>query len=487
MTTARLQHGAPLVLPIAAAWGLLGLSIAIVHEPSDWRATVGVLALSQAVTGGLMWYRFGITRLAVMPDFLTMFLFTQFVGKSVTGLGVVIDANRDPAGLVGDLLSLEQSVPWEYQFQAEVIFLLATLAFSVTWRLLEGRTPLAIWEEPAPKAMWWGYAIGLVAHASLLGTPLAQSAGMTHELFRMFSIGAVAVLLGGQTEYALGRRMSAVPLFALVPWYALALRSGMKGEFALVSLPILLPMFRNPSPRRLVFLGGYLAVVVLFLFPFSYAWRSANWSGPQGQQNASIQVVASRVSASWQSVGLAETGATSTAQWLSRGSSAQAGGLVMQLADSDGLLGPVMLTGLATILVPRIIWPEKPLYTPGAWFTWYLGKASSPETATSATAMMLPTELYWMFGLRGVLVGMPVIAAIYFLVWRRLAWLASRGIVPLLALFALLARSAQMEGVYAIYAISSPIMLLVYVLVFDQLQRRMFPGIGGSVLSRRFS
>lgn len=45
----------------------------------------------------------------------------------------------------------------------------------------------------------------------------------------------------------------------------------------------------------------------------------------------------------------------------------------MQLAERDGFIGAVLIEGLSSIFVPRFLWPEKPSYMPGAWFTWYLG------------------------------------------------------------------------------------------------------------------
>src|SRR5262249_28754540 len=156
----------------------------------------------------------------------------------------------------------------------------------------------------------------------------------------------------------------------------------------------------------------------------------------KGEENASITTVASHVFSMWEQDGLLQTAAESSAQWLARGSSAEEGGLVMQLAEREGLLGPVLIEGLATIFIPRFLWPDKPLYQPGAWFTWYLGEAASPETATTSTAMLLPTELYWMFGIFGVLGGMMLLSVIYFFIWRDLMRRAARGLVASGALFA---------------------------------------------------
>jgi hypothetical protein len=447
------------------------------HRPSEWQATVGVLMLFQAFCGVLTWHRFRLTRDAVLPDFLTVMLFILFITKTVSTLGLVARANAEAFGEVGQLLLKRESVPLEYQFQAELVFLLAAVVFTGVWRALEGRSLRALWRQPPSNIVWAVYALTGVGYLGFVFAGFGASSGMTEELLHTFAIGALAVLLGGRGPYAMGNRKSWLAMAALVPYLVLALRSGMKGEVALVMLPILLPIFRRMTVAGFAFLGSFMLFVLLFLFPFSEAWRQANWAGFQGYENAGIRVVASRVFDQWADNGLVETAAQSLASWATRGSSAEAGGLVMQLAERNGFIGPVLLEGLATIFVPRVLWPDKPRYTPGAWFTWYLGQASSPETATTSTATMLPTELYWMFGVLGVVVGMAFLSVLYFVVWERLLRRSRTGLVPMFALFALLARSAGMEEIHTIYAISGPVILLVYVIIFDWLQKRLMPGL----------
>ena len=459
------------------AWGLIGVSLALLHRPSEWQATLGVLMLLQAFCGVLTWHRFRLTRDAVLPDFLTVMLFILFITKTVSTLGLIARANAETFGEVGRLLLTRESVPLEYQFQAELVFLLAAVVFTGVWRALEGRRLRGLWHQPSSKTVWAVYGLSGVGYLVSVYAGFGASAGLTGELLYSFAIGGIAVLLGGRGPYAMGSRKSWLAMAGLIPFLVLALLSGMKGEVALVMLPILLPIFRRMTVVRFVFLSAFMLFVLLFLFPFSEAWRHANWAGFHGYENAGIPVVASRVFDQWAHDGLLETAAQSLASWATRGSSAEAGGLVMRLAERDGFIGPVLLEGLATIFVPRVLWPDKPSYTPGAWFTWYLGQASSPGTATTATAMMLPTELYWMFGLLGVVLGMAFLAVLYFLVWERLLRLSQTGLIPRLALFALLARSAGMEEVHTIYAVSAPVILLIYVIVFDWLQKLLMPGL----------
>lgn len=470
------------VRTLGIAWAALGGLLALFYPAAEWPATVGLLMIFQAFCGVLTWQRFRLTREAVLPDFLTMFLFNQFITKILTALGLVTRANTELAGSVGSYIQdMGENIGFEYQFQAELVFLLATLIFTFTWRALEGRRLLAIWHEPDSKVVWWIFWVGLAVYIGLYKLPFGASLGMTQELFRLFAIGAIAILLGGRSDYALGKRKSVLAILALSPLFILALSSGMKGEVALVATPILLPVFRRMNTPRFAFLVGFIVFVVLFLFPFSQTWRDANWSG---RENVGIKEVATRVVDSWSQNGFLETAARSTAHWLSRGSSSEAGGLVMQLAERDGFIGPVLLEGLATIFIPRFLWPDKPRYMPGAWFTWYLGKADSPETATTSTAMILPTELYWMFGIAGVVIGIVFLSFLYFRVWRYLLQKSTTSLISLCALFALLSRSTYIEGIHTIYAISSPIILLVYVLIFDMLQKILLPKLSQLSISR---
>lgn len=454
---------------LVAIWAIVGSIIAIYFDDSDWQATFGVLMISQAFTGWLVWHRIKATRKAVLPDFLTLALLTQFGTKVLTALGIYITNGMETENLIGDTLQSLDSVPLVYKFQAELVFLLATIVFTTVWKCLEGSHILAIWNVPRIRSIWLIYGLSLVMY--VVAKVLAIDLGAFGDFLYLAPVGAIALLLGGSSAYALGNRRSVLAILALAPTMVFALNSGMKGEFALVMWPILLPILRRMTLHRFAFLGGVGVFVVLFLFPFNNAWREANWFQ---NQRASVGEVASRVVLSWEQVGFLETSAVSTAQWLSRGSSADIGGLVMQMAEQDGLLGPVLIEGLTSIFVPRILWPSKPNYIPGAWFTWYLGKADSPETATTATAMMLPTELYWMFGLMGVVLGMAFISFLYFKVWRFLVQASTNRLIPAVALFVLIARSSGMEEVHTIYAVSSPIILVVYVLIFDWLQRTFF-------------
>jgi hypothetical protein len=448
--------------------GALG---AVTYAPSEWQATFGLLMVSQAFFGVVTWHRFRLTKDAVLPDFLTMYSFAQFIAKSLTGLGVAAQHLSDPTTQFADYVIGASVAPLAYQFRAELVFMLASACFFGAWILLERNRPAALWYEPSTTSLWWFFGISTIAYFLLLRSPWRIASGMTLESLRLFAIGAVAVLVAGKSAFGLGRPMVWVPTIALAPFMAEALATGMKGEILIVAMPLLLPMFRRLTLPRVVVLGAFLAGVLLFVFPFSLQWRLANWGGYGAMEGAGIGTVAERVANLWDKNGILDTAVESTAMLLSRTSSAEAGGLVMRLAESDGFIGSVTLTGLDTLFVPRFLWSEKPKFSTGGWFTWYLGRADSPEKATSATAMMLGTELYWMYGVAGVVIGMLALSLLYFKVWSYMARRSAHSLVAMGGAFALLIRSWGLESLPVIGALSFPIILTVYVMALNIVEK----------------
>jgi len=68
--------------------------------------------------------------------------------------------------------------------------------------------------------------------------------------------------------------------------------------------------------------------------------------------------------------------------------------------------------------IPRLLWPDKPALTRGAWFNAYVGGSARESEATSSLGITATGELYWNFGVGGMLVGMCVIGCGYATLWR---------------------------------------------------------------------
>ena len=84
-------------------------------------------------------------------------------------------------------------------------------------------------------------------------------------------------------------------------------------------------------------------------------------------------------------------------------------GYFVQDTKAHGLKMGATMDYLLYAFIPRVFWPEKPNVSRGAWFTAYLGMAHSEDTATSASALTAEGELYWNFGLAGMIAGMTAL------------------------------------------------------------------------------
>jgi len=84
-------------------------------------------------------------------------------------------------------------------------------------------------------------------------------------------------------------------------------------------------------------------------------------------------------------------------------------GFLVQDTKAFGFKRGETMDYLLYAFIPRIFWPEKPNVSRGAWYTAYLGGADSEATATSGSALTAPGELYWNFGLPGLVIGMAVL------------------------------------------------------------------------------
>lgn len=91
---------------------------------------------------------------------------------------------------------------------------------------------------------------------------------------------------------------------------------------------------------------------------------------------------------------------------------------VMGETRSYGFLDGESFNRLAYALIPRVIWRDKPVVSQGAWFAVYLGFAESESTATSVWGITAPGELYWNFGIPGLVVGMLLIGALLGSLWN---------------------------------------------------------------------
>ena len=136
------------VLAFGLLWAGIGIVLALVYAPDGWLAVLGALMVTQAFCGVLTYRRFRATRDAVLPDFLSTFLFLELVNKTVTAIGVVANNAEGGAQFIEqDSYYGITYVATRYQFQAALVLLAAIVIFSLVWMKLERGRILALWTD----------------------------------------------------------------------------------------------------------------------------------------------------------------------------------------------------------------------------------------------------------------------------------------------------------------------------------------------------
>ncbi len=101
---------------------------------------------------------------------------------------------------------------------------------------------------------------------------------------------------------------------------------------------------------------------------------------------------------------------------------------VVNLVERNGFYQGAASAPIITALVPRILWPEKPLIQIGAWFALEIGVGSKTSlgTANNSINMTVGGELYLDFGWIGVVLGSLLFGAFLALLWNSTRFYASQ-------------------------------------------------------------
>jgi O-antigen polysaccharide polymerase Wzy len=242
------------------------------------------------------------------------------------------------------------------------------------------------------------------------------------------SIGSLGVLgifiLHGVNVaiFVLRRRSRATNSRDLPPWIPAAIVVLVVSEvafrflFSLLRIEMIwpvvayfLPGLSASSRRYRVALGlGVLAFVLAFQ-PIGFA------RGSYGRERiAAFGREEQRSTAAKQREGVVGSGAALLARLSTFNQLSQ----VVRLTERDGFVHGETLKYLKNALVPRVLWPGKPLVTPGQYFASRLGRGRQLRNQFSnAVNMTVPGEFYLNFGWLGVLIGLSVMGFVYAMLW----------------------------------------------------------------------
>jgi hypothetical protein len=134
-------------------------------------------------------------------------------------------------------------------------------------------------------------------------------------------------------------------------------------------------------------------------------------------------------------------------------------GFIVSDVRAQGFQYGATMENLTYAFIPRLLWPEKPMVTRGLWFTAYLGGSGSEEEAESNTALYSAGELYWNFGILGVVLGMAIMGAMFALIAAKIGEGPHLRVVPMIIFANVLANIVEQGAATQVF------IFLVYLLI----------------------
>jgi hypothetical protein len=222
---------------------------------------------------------------------------------------------------------------------------------------------------------------------------------------------AYALVRGSQPSP--GLRFWAVLTLGMMVEVAFNLRTGSKAYIMYSFIPALWMASRQRRYRKWLIPAGaaLLFFYVAVLAPVVHSSRQTQWSSEESQTD---RILSTYNRHAYEQVDLEDQ----TDALLSRQFDPTPVAFLYGEVRRSGLRYGETLDYLAYAFIPRPLWPEKPNVTRGAWFTLYLGQARNERSVTTSTGQTATGELYWNFGVPGVIAGMAIIGLMIGALWR---------------------------------------------------------------------
>lgn len=175
--------------------------------------------------------------------------------------------------------------------------------------------------------------------------------------------------------------------------------------------------------------GLFAMLYFLFVFPISYDLRASYLTTREINVQSSVEnVLEGRTNA----IDPEQRDRHPIYSYLSRSFDPIAVAYLSTQVDKYGFRFGETMAYMAYSMVPRILWPNKPTVTQGAWFSYYLGFAPSPEKATVSLGITAIGELFWNFGIAGVIIGMFIVGLGFAGLWRLAGLIPQYSIISML-------------------------------------------------------
>ncbi len=451
---------------------LVGFLIVAISNVETWQHLAGAVSINLGATLGLLTYEGRRQKGYLSIDPLTGILIIYVVRRLVSLIYVLSERSL----LVNEFLGQAEFL--RVSSKAEFICLVGTLAFWIGWRIF-GRP---YWKESiqiigtrvGDLQLLMGYILGCTVYfLELAYGEKLLSLGSLIIVTKGLGFGAIFALLAFSSRFGIGKKLWWIPLIMVIPLGADVLTQGMKSAFFFLMFPIVTAYFLRKPGVSLALVAVGTLVLMVFIYPYTLEFRKSVWV--RGE-NVPVKSIVKDVAENINTYGVLSQVEDSFAHFQKRFGSIGMPGLVIHFSDIYGHMGIEFFENLVYSMIPRILWPNKPVIESGAWFSWYLGLARSPEEVRTSTAIHLAPELYWSAGWFAVVGWMLSLGVIYKKVHNYLLNHSLKKPILMAVWFSFFIFCVFVEERRVVTTVVAPLVFLVNGWIVNWVVSKAFPG-----------
>jgi hypothetical protein len=198
--------------------------------------------------------------------------------------------------------------------------------------------------------------------------------------------------------------------------FATQLRAGSKAYLMFSFLPALWLFSRERSLRRLLPAFG-VGLALLYFTVIAPVVSASRLDAQSEGETPGDRIVRTYTQGSYDE---GESLAEQAGAFFERGFEPTPVAFLYSEVERAGLRYGETMDYLAYAFIPRLFWEDKPGVSRGAWFNYYLGAVRTEREAMTSTSVGQTAcgELYWNFGVAGVVLGLGFIGTILGMLWR---------------------------------------------------------------------